>query len=331
VTGALKQLARAGLHRWGGLRPILWKSRRNFRILTYHRFSPTLYPSVRADLERQCAFLARHFQMVPLAEIGRAMETGKQLPPNALTVTIDDGYRDFFAEAFPVFNAWGVPATVFLITDFIDGKLWPWWNQVEYAVEHSRAATVRLPIFQDTPGQDSPPELFRRTEEERIRTTSVICGKLVRVPNQVRLDFLRMLPELFQVDIPSHAPAEFAALTWDEIRSMREVGVEFGAHTKTHPVLTNVEDTDSIHEEVAGSKARIETELKCATLHFCYPNGDFHEAALEAVERCGFQTAVTTQPGMNRRGAHRYRLKRFSVEPNLSDYYFREEVAGMHV
>jgi hypothetical protein len=64
--------------------------------------------------------------------------------------------------------------------------------------------------------------------------------------------------------------------------------------------------------------------------NFCYPNGDFDDRARRAVERCGFETAVTTEPGLNRKSENRYLLKRIAAEPDLPDQYFREQVAGLH-
>jgi peptidoglycan/xylan/chitin deacetylase (PgdA/CDA1 family) len=326
MTGAVKRLARIGLHQLGGLRPLFWRSRNKFRILTYHRFATNLYPSVEADLKRQCAFLRRHFEIVSLAEIGQSLQSGRKLPPNALAVTIDDGYRDFLLDAFPVFREWKIPATIYLITDFLDGKLWPWWNQVEYAVMHTTLASVTVALIP----AGSPQTLHLGSREQKEHAVTSICAQVVRIPNQDRLNLLRVLPELFQVDLPGKAPAEYSPLTWDEVRFLAEAGIEFGAHTKTHPILPSLKDPESIHQEIAGSKDRIEQELGRAALHFCYPNGDFNDAALQSVERCGFQTAVTTRSGMNAPGEPRYTLKRLSVEPGQFDDYFREQLAGLH-
>ena len=326
MTRAVKQLARIALHRLGGLRPLLWRSRNKFRILTYHRFSSHLYPSVEPDLKRQCEFLKRHFVLVSLAEIGESLQSGRELPPNALAVTVDDGYRDVLVNAFPVFQAWKIPATVFLISDFLDGKLWPWWDQVEYAALHTNLPSVTISLL---PG-GAPQALPLRSREQKEHTVSTICAQVVKVPNQTRLDFLRALPDLLQVELPVQAPAEYSPLTWDEVRFLSETGTEFGAHTRTHPILTSLEDSEAVYREIADSKKRIEQELGRAPLHFCYPNGDFNEAALQSVERCGFQTAVTTRPGMNAPGEPRYMLKRLSVRPGMPDDYFREMLAGLH-
>lgn len=326
MSDGIKRLVRIGLHRLGGLRPILWSTRNKFRILTYHRFAPGLYPDVEQDLNRQCAFLKRHFELVPMAEIAQSLQSGRHLPPNALAITIDDGYRDFLLNAFPVFREWRIPATIYLITDFLDGKLWPWWNQVEYAVMHTTLPSVTFALIPAS----SPQTLPMASQHHKEQAVTSICGQIVRIPNQSRLDFLRVLPELFQVDLPGKAPAEYSPLTWDEVRFLAQDGIEFGGHTMTHPVLPNLEDPESIHREIAGSGKRVEQELGRAPLHFCYPNGDFNEAALRSVERCGFQTAVTTRPGMNAPGVPRHMLKRLSVEPRMSDYYFRELLAGLH-
>jgi peptidoglycan/xylan/chitin deacetylase (PgdA/CDA1 family) len=277
-------------------------------------------------LDRQCAFLRRHFQPVPLAEIARSLDTGAPLPPGAVAVTVDDGYRDFLLDAFPVFEKWRIPATVFLMTDFIDRKTWPWWSQVEYAVRHGRARRVRLCFPPNLPERELPLE----SREQRQRAEAVIREQLVKIPGRERLAFMESLAGIFDLEIPREAPPEHAALTWDDVRRLTGAGVEFGAHTKTHPILP-LEDEASIEEEIAGSKARIEEEVGQPALHFCYPNGDYNDAAIAAVARCGFQTAVTIHSGLNAPRANRYLLKRLSIDFDSTDAYFREHVAGMHV
>jgi peptidoglycan/xylan/chitin deacetylase (PgdA/CDA1 family) len=324
--GALKSIARFGLHSLGGLRPLIWSSRKRFRILTYHRFSPAVHPGAPGAIEKQCAFLRRRFHPVPLADIARSLATGAPLPPHALAVTVDDGYRDFLLDGFPAFRKWRIPVTVFLMTDFVDGKLWPWWNQVDYAARLGRAARVRLSLLPGQAGQELPLE----TEEQREHAAAVIRGQMVKVPNRTRRAFLETLPALFDVEIPPQPPPEHAALTWDDVRQLASAGVEFGAHTKTHPILPNVEDAKLVEEEIAGSKARIEQALGRPAIHFCYPNGDYDDATVAAVARCGFQTAVTIRRGLNTPRENRYLLKRISLDTDYADDYFREAVVGLH-
>jgi len=327
APNALKRFARFGLHRLGGLRPLIWSSRKRFRILTYHRLSSVLYPGAAAALDRQCAFLRSQFHPLPLSEIARSLNTGAALPPGALAVTVDDGYRDFLVDGFPIFRKWRIPVTVFLMTDFVDRKLWPWWNQVAYAAQHGRARRVRLSL---TPKRDEQ-QLPLETEVQRQSAADAICALVKKLPNRGRLAFLDRLAELFELEMPRQAPPEHAPLTWDDARRLAADGVEFGAHTKTHPILPRVEDEELIVDEIAGSKARVEQELGRPAIHFCYPNGDYNSEGVDVVARCGFQSAVTVDAGLNTRRADRYLLKRLPVALDLPDEYFREQVAGMHV
>lgn len=324
ATRAIKRLARIGLHQCGGLRPILWSNRHNFHILTYHRFSADFYPEGLAGLDRQCEFLTRHFRVTPMAEIAKCLSEARPVPPRTLAVTVDDGYRDFLTDAMPVFERWKIPATVYLISDFIDEKIWPWWNQVSFAVMQSNRELARVRIG------ETVEEMSLSGRPQREEAIAKIVARVVRVPDRIRHEFVETLGDIFDIRIPRAAPPEFAPLRWDEIRELADAGIEFGAHTRTHPVLPNVADADAMREEIAGSAARIEEELGRPVTHFCYPNGDWNDLTESVVAECGFATAVRTQPGLNGRDAGRYRLKRLSVDPDLPQEYFREQMAGMH-
>jgi peptidoglycan/xylan/chitin deacetylase (PgdA/CDA1 family) len=125
---------------------------------------------------------------------------------------------------------------------------------------------------------------------------------------------------------------EWRPLTWDEVRQLQRAGVEFGAHTKTHPILSTLEDDESVREEIRGSKERIEAELNTPVIHFCYPNGrlrDTDRRVDEAVRACGFRTAVTMIGGVNF-AADPFLLRRFGVDPSLPSFYFAELLSGLH-
>src|SRR6266404_6472556 len=134
-----------------------------------------------------------------------------------------------------------------------------------------------------------------------------------------------------EVDLPAQLPPEWQPLTWDEVRRLQRQGVEFGAHTVTHPILTQLEDQAAIHAEISVSKQRVEAELGAPVLHFCYPNGkreDIGIAALEAVRRCGFLTSSTTIPGLNF-DANPLLLRRFTIDPSKPRAEFSALLSGL--
>jgi peptidoglycan/xylan/chitin deacetylase (PgdA/CDA1 family) len=78
--------------------------------------------------ERYCRFFRRHFRVVPLGDIVDRFERG--LAPNReLAITFDDGYLDNYENARPVLERLSLPATFFVVTQWIGTDVWPWWDE----------------------------------------------------------------------------------------------------------------------------------------------------------------------------------------------------------
>jgi glycosyltransferase involved in cell wall biosynthesis/peptidoglycan/xylan/chitin deacetylase (PgdA/CDA1 family) len=98
------------------------------RILTYHRVNDD-HPGDRLSVH-PLAFLE---QMELLATSGRlvvsldealaALQGEGALPPDAVAITFDDGFRDNFDLALPILDRLRLPATFFLATAYMDGGL----------------------------------------------------------------------------------------------------------------------------------------------------------------------------------------------------------------
>jgi peptidoglycan/xylan/chitin deacetylase (PgdA/CDA1 family) len=84
--------------------------------------------------ERHCRFFARHFQVVPLRDLVYRLENCLRLDRH-LAITFDDGYRDNFDNARPVLEKLSLPATFFIVTDWIGSTVVPWWDK-ERGVRH---------------------------------------------------------------------------------------------------------------------------------------------------------------------------------------------------
>jgi len=78
----------------------------------------------------------------------------------------------------------------------------------------------------------------------------------------------------------------------EELREVAAAGVEIGAHTITHPDLSRL-DYDACFDEVDGSRRELERLLGVSVRTFAYPYCRYGPAARAAVERAGFEAAVT--------------------------------------
>src|SRR5262245_13279654 len=111
----------------GAFAPFRWAHRRQALIITYHRLGGRedgARISARAFAE-QTRYLAAHYTLVPLSHLADCWGR-REIPPRLAAITIDDGYRDAYEIAFPILRKHRAPATVFVVTEFVDGMAWLW-------------------------------------------------------------------------------------------------------------------------------------------------------------------------------------------------------------
>lgn len=121
------------------------ETRRTIRvpILMYHYISvpPPDADKYRLDLSVTPAnfraqveyLLAEGYRPITVADLADYLRRGTPLPPNPIILTFDDGYLDNYENAFPTLKEYQVPATFFVITDFVDQKKpgYMTWDQLE--------------------------------------------------------------------------------------------------------------------------------------------------------------------------------------------------------
>ena len=314
---AWKKLVRIGLHDCGGLSAVRLWNRRGFRILTYHAFSPDALPV----LDEQCKHIRRYYQPVTMAAVAASL-AGDPLPDNALVVTVDDGYANF-AGAQKTFKKHGIPVVVYLVTDFLDGKMWFWWNRILYAFLHTHYREFEIVL----PSCSTSARFPLESEADRRFAADTVTEAAKLLPESMRQTVCNEVQERLDVQL-REMPAEWKPLTWDQVRQLRRDGVEFGAHTKTHPILPAIPNTDELQQEILWSKKRIEEELDEAVIHFAYPNGQFDHRTVDIVRESGFQTAATTEAGLNFHPDSML-LRRFSASLQVPLFYFAEVISGL--
>lgn len=106
-------------------------------------------------------------------------------------------------------------------------------------------------------------------------------------------------------------------LSWGEIREMRDAGIDFGAHTITHPDLTVI-DAARMEQEIRGSKEIIENILGAPVLSFAYPYGLYDERCVETAGRY-FECACSDELGLMTGASALYAIKRVDA------FYLRSE------
>jgi peptidoglycan/xylan/chitin deacetylase (PgdA/CDA1 family) len=81
-----------------------------------------------------------------------------------------------------------------------------------------------------------------------------------------------------------------------EIQEWLNLGLDIGAHTKTHPILKEINEKQA-REEILTCKKNLEQIFKVKINDFCYPFGSFNELLLKIVKEAGYTTATTMTRG----------------------------------
>jgi peptidoglycan/xylan/chitin deacetylase (PgdA/CDA1 family) len=235
---------------------------------------------------------------------------GKKFPERSAVITIDDGYRDFYDIAFPVLKSFGIPATIFLVTEFVAGNCWIWTDKARYIL--TRTAVERLDfqinrtVFDKVLGD----------KKSRLTVAGSLNSELKRLSDKEKEDYLTELSDALNVPISDQPPDEYSALSWDRAKELAAQGIDIGSHTATHPILTNV-DSARLVGELRDSRAAIQRELGQDTIHFCYPNGNVSQRERDATEAAAYASAVTTEIRLCENTEDLFLIPRIDAEPEL--------------
>lgn len=249
----------------------------------------TQLPATR--FREQIEFLGKHYRFLSLKEIVNAIESRSGLPDRAALITFDDGLENNYKVAFPILQKMGVPAAVFLTVDYIGSDNFLWVDELYVLLRESSVREITL---------DLPDMLAQRYYDEGNvwKSYEIMVELLKRSGMEKRSQEMERLEAL----LPPAARGpydDFRMLGWDEVRTMQQSGlVEFGVHTATHRILTEL-SPEEWEREIAEPKMKLEREIGTEAASFCFPNGrpgrDFAGEHLGYLRKTGFRCAFTTE------------------------------------
>ncbi|HLM61323.1 MAG TPA: polysaccharide deacetylase family protein, partial [Pyrinomonadaceae bacterium] len=194
-------------------------------ILAYHRVVADITKAEKeaiyglvvssATFRRHCELLRKSFDVVSLETALHFLDGERKVVRPLAVITFDDGYLDFYEEAFPVLNEFGLPATVFLPTEFI-GQDKPlahdrlYWL-VKQAIEKS------VPVKDALVKAGVSKELAAACADERdiLKMTDSLVYLSSELRERVILQLERKLGDKFE-----NYPPEYQLLNWEMIREM---------------------------------------------------------------------------------------------------------------
>lgn len=337
------------IKRFGGRVRLPWRAvMPGALILRYHRVSDLVSdPHGLAVTPRHFAehlqIMRKRFRPTRLHDLILALHSGN-VPRKAVVITIDDGYADNLYHAKPLLEGYEVPATVFVCTGYVGQNTEFWWDELERTLLQPGTLPKLLDLsingnlfhwdLEDAANYSEGE--FRRYSRWNVRMPQDPTSRhrllrklhdvLMPLSHQERwrvLDTLLHWSGAPAAIRPTHRP-----LAVEELGRLEQGDlVEIGAHSVTHPVLSQLPVAQQ-REEIMRSKAYLEKHLGSPVRSFAYPYGGpptYSEETVSMLQEAGFESACSTSHGRVRSGADPFRLPR-SYVGNWSGEVFEQQL-----
>lgn len=317
------------------------KTFRNKRllILMYHdlvennkgfAFDPAGYGKLtRDEFEAHLTAIRDCCRCVSLEEAIAEIKFGGGLKENSIAITFDDGYASAYDVAFPLLKEFGFSATVYLPTDWINGKLALWWQDLTDMILGFEASKKNIAKIEKISRQMDIefPQNFTSDTRYRMKFRENLSFQLMKISDDSRKEIMDDMRRSLFGDI-SYEKKEIKSLSWEQIAEMADAGIMFGAHTCSHINLSHA-DLELAQKEIHNSKLEIENHLGRVIKGFAYPYGyDFDGYARLAplIEKLGFDYACTSLNGNNDKDSNLFQLYRNTIPPLKSSFLIKREL-----
>jgi peptidoglycan/xylan/chitin deacetylase (PgdA/CDA1 family) len=241
------------------------------------------------------------FNVLPLDQAVRALAAGT-LPGRAACITFDDGYADNCSVALPILLKHQANATFFIATGFLDGGRM--WNDTIIEAIRSHAGDA---IDLEALGAGRYPTA---NPSAKIAAIAALISRGKYLPPAQRKTFSEEIAKSVGGTLPHDL-----MMSSEQVRQVKRAGMQIGAHTASHPILSRL-PLQEARNEIATGKADLERILDEPIELFAYPNGrsgdDYVPAHVALVRELGFTAAVSTDWGTADRESDLLQLPRFT-------------------
>lgn len=308
VSPLLKRVVYPSLSKTGILRHA---SGKGLAVVTYHGVVPPGYQPIDEALDgnlvtpeqlrRQLRFLKSRYNVVQPQDVLAWREGRQNLPERAVLLTCDDGLLNHLTCLAPVLQEEKVSCLFFVTgASCAQSRTMLWYEEMFLLFLRSPAG------FHQVSCSGLVADIELHSKEQRRALWWSYVKRLSKIDAQLRRNFLDAL-EAALGSKPLEAVSgddsafrqRFALLTRDEVLALSAAGMTIGAHTMSHPVLSQC-SPDEAQNEIAECRVRLESVLNSRVWAFAYPFGDAQSVTpdvLKLPEAAGYAVAFMNHGG----------------------------------
>lgn len=227
-----------------------------------------------SDFDKQMRFLVKHFTPVKASQAQLVSSNKIQF-----AVTLDDGYIDNYLVAAPILKKLGIPATFYVVSDFVGTDRLFWWEQVADIMHTSKQPELDMmaviPDFSPADGQATLLPLS--SGDERDYAYNQLCAT---IRNGLHVDIashMKRVSDYFGVQIRQEG-RHYDLMNWVQLDELIQQGFEIGGHTASHCNVVGA-DKNLLKHELIDSLNVLENHLSSPVESFAYPYGLFEKSS----------------------------------------------------
>ena len=216
-----------------------------------------------ADFREQMKHLSENYDVISLMDAinGTPIEK-KHVGPN-IVITFDDGYENNYKFAYPILETLRLPATIFLVTDYVGTDKLFWYDKL-YSTMYPHYPMERIERMIAMFKKFHPADIDMMVDEYIARLNRVV---------------------------PDDARAWYSNLMCWQITEMARSGlITFGSHTQNHELLTNL-TLDEVRATLSKSFLDLQTVPGSIPV-ICYPNGWYNGEIVNISSEIGYKAAT---------------------------------------
>lgn len=288
-----------------------------------HRWNPELYMPREIFRKRLERIHSAGYQVRSLDWALNASSSGSLKKPT-VAITFDDGWHDFYSEAWPILREFDYPATIYQTSFYAKYNRPVFDVTVSYLLWCARGG-----VLADSQLTGSSQPLRLSSPAIRSEAAKLLIGRarklgmnaedkdicLRRLASALSIDYSRILRERVLHLMNSH-----------EIATLSRAGIDIQLHTHTHRLprerqhfLKEIDRNRAFLQSVTGKQAR----------HFCYPNGWYRPEIGGWLKAAHIATATTCDPGFASSAENVYYLPRLTDSCCVSDVRFESWLSGV--
>lgn len=323
VSPFLRHVAYPVLHSFGSLRGSFPVG--NCAVVSYHGVLPDGYESrdsfldgnlvSRGTLRRQLQLLKNRYCIISPVDFRKWLDGHLQISSRAVLITCDDGLLNTLTDMLPILESERVPCLFFVLGASCHGTQSTLWYEELYQIlwcEWKQTGDRSLARFRD--------HWWRKVQEGSAMDS---CE---------RETWIRSLRAPSGATIDRSADKRWRLLSPDQLRQVVAAGMEIGAHTFSHPILSCCSD-DLARREIEESKRDLERVLGRPVWAFAYPFGNpgtMGDREVRLARDAGYACAFVNTGGGAVDRLQRFALSRAHVTAQMNIGEFEAHVSGLH-